>query len=213
LDAVVSDEPRTGIAVEPPHRNGGGATGLDTDDGGGGDGARHSWLLRVSLLVALVVLIGLWGYALVYSVMRKDPERLSRSERAAVLHACDLAATQMRALPPVPNPPTNATVSARASAETDVLARMVATGRRVQPARSAAKVALRAWFDDWDALLRSRRVYAHEVQRDKGAQLVTPVDAGGPIFVRMNKYAQGKSLEDCSVEALGATSVNALRKE
>jgi hypothetical protein len=167
----------------------------------------------VSLVVALVVLVGLWAYALVYSVMRKDPERLSKSERATVLQACDRAANQMRALPPVPNPPTNATVSARAGAETDVLARMVAAGRRVRPARSAASVALRAWLDDWNALLHARRTYESAVRTDKGAQLVTPVDAGGPIFVRMNKYSESKGLEDCSVETLGATSVNALRKE
>jgi hypothetical protein len=218
-------EPRVGVAPEPPHRNGGppgddgpgGAGGSGEGPGREGDGdapgVPRSRLLRVSLLVALVVLLGLWGYALVYSVTRKDPERLSSAQRQQVLDACHQAADDMRALPGVTDPPTNATVSARATGETDALAHMVATLRHLEPSREAARQALDAWLDDWNIMLHARRTYAQEVLHDKSATIVTPVDAGAPIFVRMNKYAESKGLEDCTVESLGATSVNALRRE
>ncbi len=211
----MTGQPATALAVEPPHRNGGspGDPGHGGGGDGGGDGRGRSRLLRRSLVGALVVLVGLWAYALVYSVTRKDPERLTSAERHAALDACRQAAADMRSLPTVPTPPTNATVSARAEGETDVLARMVSTLRRLEPDREAARQALDAWLDDWDIMLRARRTYARDVLHDKGAKLVTPVDAGAPIFVRMNKYSDSKGLADCSVEALGATAVNALRKE
>jgi hypothetical protein len=208
-------EPRGGLALEPPHRNGGESGNGGHDGTGDGDGpnAPRSRVLRLSLVAALVVLLGLWGYALVYSVTRKDPERLSSADRQSVLDACDRAESDMRTLPVVPDPPTNETVSARAAAETDTLAHMVSTLRHLEPDRDAARQALDAWLDDWDVMLHARRTYAREVLHDKSSTIVTPVDAGAPIFVRMNKYAESKGLEDCTVESLGATSVNALRKE
>jgi hypothetical protein len=202
-------EPRGGLALEPPHRNGG--TGGPADGGDGSEHAPRSRATRIALVAALVVLLGMWAYALVYSVTRKDPERLTNAQRHQVLDACDRAADDMRALPVVPEPPTNATVSARATAETDVLAHMVATLRHMEPSRAAARQALDAWLDDWDIMLHARRTYAQEVLHDKGAKLVTPVDAGAPIFVRMNKYTDSKGLPDCDVEALGVTSVDAVR--
>jgi len=206
LDATVSDEPPGGVALVPPHHNGAKEGSAEPTD------ARPSRLLRVSLIAALVVLIGLWGYALVYSVMRKDPERLTNREHTTVQHACERAADRLRALPPVPKPPTNETVSARAAAETNVFARMVADTRQVHPAGSAPRVALEKWLDDWDTLLDARRTYAREVLTDKGAELVIPVVGGSPIYVRMNKYATSKALDACTVDALGATNVYAFRK-
>jgi hypothetical protein len=219
---AVTDEAQAGVALEPPHRNGsalggGGGDGHGHDGAGGGDGAgedgaHRSRLLRVSLLVALVVLIGLWAYALVYSVVRRDPERLSSAERTEVVQACKDATKRMLALPVVPNPPTNATVAARATAETDALERMVTKVRTIHPDRSAAATALTAWLHDWDRLLDARRTYADEVRTDRGAQIVVPNDAGSPIFVRMNKYADGKGLAECRTDQLGAERVNEVRK-
>jgi hypothetical protein len=217
---AVTDEAQTGVALEPPHRNGPALGGGDGDghghggngDGPGEEGAHRSRLLRFSLLAALVVLIGLWAYALVYSVVRRDPERLSSAERAEVIDACKGATNRMLALPVVPNPPTNATVAARASAETDALERMVAQVRTIHPDRSAAATALTAWLHDWDRLLDARRTYADEVRTDRGAKIVVPNDAGAPIFVRMNKYSDGKGLAECRTDQLGAERVNEVRK-
>src|SRR3954451_16332481 len=107
----------------------------------------------------------------------------------------------MLALPPVPNPPANATVAARATAETDALGRMVTDVRGLHPERSATATALSAWLRDWDKLLDARRTYADEVRTDRRAKLVVPIDAGSPIFVRMNKYADGKGLAECRTDA------------
>jgi hypothetical protein len=71
---------------------------------------------------------------------------------------------------------------------------------------------LRAWLDDWDKLLDARRTYAIEVLTDKTAKILVPVDAGSPIFVRMNKYADGKGLAACKTDALGAERVNEVRR-
>jgi hypothetical protein len=217
LDAVVSNDARAGTTADVPHPNGDGVAGTgsvttdghDGDDDGGRSGSR---LLRFALLGALVVLVGLWAYALIYSVTNRDPERLTSTERRAVGQACEDAADRIRALPPVSNPPTNATVSARATGETDQFARMLTDIRRVQPERAAARVALHAWLADWATLLDVRRVYADEVRTDKSAKIVVPVDAGAPIFVRMNKYAESKGLAVCKTDELGAERVYELRQ-
>jgi hypothetical protein len=196
-----------GVAGAPPQHNGAGRHGSDGDDD-----RPPSRLLRISLLAALVVLAGLWAYALVYSVTRRDPERLSAHDRQAVSQACRQAANGLRNLAPLPNPPTNATVSARAASETKVLERMVNRARQVHPARNASRVALTGWLDDWDTLLDARDTYAREVVNDKGVELVIPSVNGSPIYVRMDKYATGKGLDACRVDALGATNVYAFRK-
>jgi hypothetical protein len=206
LDAAVGDEPRTGVALDTPHSNG--ANGART---GGPERRGSSRVLRIALLGALVVMIGLWAYALVYSLTRRDPERLSDGERRTLEQACENAADAMRALPPVEDPPDNARVSARASAETEVFEQMLADARAIRPDRDDAAIALDAWIDDWEALLEARRTYATEVRTDKGADIVVPIDAGSPIFVRMNEYAESKGVARCTTEALGAERVNRIR--
>jgi hypothetical protein len=189
LDAAVSDEPQV------PERG------------------RSSRLLRVSLIAALVVLVGLWGYALTYSMTRRDPERFTADERAAVRNACEDAATRLRALPPVEAPPTNASVAARAESETEEFEQMVAELRDLRPQRADAATALHEWLDDWDQLLAARRAYASQVKTDKSAKIEVPVEGGSPIFVRMNNYAEGKGVVECKTDALGAERVYAFRKD
>jgi hypothetical protein len=192
--------------------------GVGTDPGAARDAApaaerRRSRGTRNALVVALVVLIGLWAYALVYSLFRRDPERFTAAERTTVLEACEDAFAALHDLPPVDDPPTNETVAARAAGETGVFERMLATIRAVDPERADSGVALDAWLDDWDLLLDARREYAREVLTDRSADLVVPVDAGSPIFVRMNEYAESKGLTACKTDALGAENVYAVRRD
>jgi hypothetical protein len=175
--------------------------------------SRPSRLLRYSLLAALAIMVGLWAYALTYSMTRRDPERFTSDERAAVRHACEDAVTRLRALPPLEAPPTNASVAARTAAETDEFERMVAELREVRPQRGDAATALHEWLDDWDLLLNARRVYADEVKTDKSAKIVVPVLDGSPIFVRMNNYTESKGVIECKTDALGAERVYAFRKD
>jgi hypothetical protein len=169
--------------------------------------------MRIALVTALVVLIGLWAYALVYSLFRRDPERFTTAERTSVLEACETAFEDLHGLPPVEAPPTNESVAARATAETQVFEQMLTNIRAIDPERKDAAVALDAWLDDWGQLLDARRLYAQEVRTDRDAELVIPVDAGSPIFVRMNEYAESKGLAPCQTEALGAEKVFAVRRD
>jgi hypothetical protein len=203
LDAAVGDEPRTGVALDAPHSNGAEPAGRARRGSSRG--------LRIALLGALVVMIGLWAYALVYSINRRDPERLSDGERRALQQACDNAADAMRALPPVEDPPDSERVSARASDETEAFEQMLADARAIRPERDDAATALDAWIDDWESLLDARRQYADEVLTDKSVDIEIPVDAGSPIFVRMNEYAESKGAQQCTTEALGAEHVNRIR--
>jgi hypothetical protein len=170
----------------------------------------RSLRMKIALLAAAVVVVGLWTWALVFSVVRKDPERLTSAEHTAVVQACKTAAATERALPAVPNPPTNASVAARANGETAALGKMVAELRAIHPQRAPAAEALSKWLDDWDALLGARRAYGAAVVTDRGAELVIPAVKGTAITVRMNNYAESKSVEDCDTTALGAENVNGL---
>jgi hypothetical protein len=169
--------------------------------------------LRIALVAALVVLIGIWAYALVYSLFRRDPERFTAAERSAVLEACETAFDDLHDLPPIDPPPTNESVAVRATSETRVFEQMLDRMRAVEPERRDAAIALHAWLDDWEQLLDARRQYAQEVRTDRNAELLVPVDAGSPIFVRMNNYAESKGLAPCKTEALGAEKVYALRRD
>jgi hypothetical protein len=175
--------------------------------------APRSRRMRIALTVALVVLIAIWAYALVYSLFRRDPERFSAAERRAVLDACETAFEDLHDLPPIEPPPTNAAVASRAAAETEVFEAMLTSIRAVRPERADAAVALDAWLGDWEQLLDARRRYTEQVRTDRDAELLVPVDAGSPIFVRMNNYAESKGLASCKTEALGAEKVYALRRD
>jgi hypothetical protein len=168
---------------------------------------------RWALVGLALIVAGLWGWALVYSVIRKDPERLSAAEHGRIEQVCTTTIKRLRALPPVSSPPTNAKVAQRARAETGELTRMVADLRAVHPQRAAAAQALSKWLDDWDSLLAVRHAYAREVAaRGRKAEIVIPAANGTAITVRMNRYAESKSIEDCDTTALGAENVNSLAK-
>jgi hypothetical protein len=216
---LVTDQEHAGVGLEPPHRNGSGAhppmsplppgayVVEDDEDGGG------SRTLRIALIVGLVVLAGMWAYALVYSMTRRDPERLATAERDRVEQTCASAITRLRALPEVSDPPTLDSVLQRTKGENAELTTMVDSLRDIHIEHGDARTAYRAWLHSWDTLLASREHYEQQVQVDRGADLIIPVEDGTPITVRMNKYTDGKGLPSCNTTALGAEYVNALQNQ
>src|SRR4051812_36245422 len=105
----MSDQDAARVAMDPPHPNGSGGSGAallaDTGpdaEGSGDDGG--SRVLRIALIAGLIVLAGMWAYALIYSLTRQDPERLADAERVQAEHTCATALTAMRALPVVKSP-------------------------------------------------------------------------------------------------------------
>jgi hypothetical protein len=211
----MSDQEAPRATVEPPSSNGNspsgrsplppGAVVVENEGGGGSRG------LRIALVVGLVLLAGMWAYALFYSMTRRDPVRLSRAEHDRVEQTCSDTIDRLRALPKVSKPPTLSAVVERTKAENDVLAGMVASLRKVDVQRADAHTAYVAWLHSWDQLLTARQHYEQQVEVDRGAELVIPIDQGTPITVKMNKYTDGKGLPSCNTTALGAEYVNAVQ--
>src|SRR5262249_9086126 len=91
------DEPSATIGAvdqqfEAPHPNG--AVTIN-------ERSKRSRTRRNILVGVLLVVAGLWGYAIWYSVARPSPESLDGDAKTAVTNACTDARTQLRALPPL----------------------------------------------------------------------------------------------------------------
>src|SRR5262249_29191355 len=170
----MSDERPGAVAVGSEGPPPGGVVGEIVED----EHRPRSRKVRIAIGATAVIVALLWAWALVYSVIRKDPERLTKAEHTQIVQACQSAQTQLKALPPVSNPPTNESVSTRAAGETQVLSNLVADLRTMHPQRGATAEALSKWLDDWDSILRVRRLYANQVLVDRHAELVLPVDTG-----------------------------------
>ncbi|MCU1426814.1 MAG: hypothetical protein JWL83_814 [Actinomycetia bacterium] len=210
---AMTDERQAGVALGTPHANGAARVGVVVEE----EREPRSRATRIALLAALVVVIGLWGFALVYSVVRKDPERLTTAEHSTIVQSCKTAVARMLELPAVRAPggvpPTKAAVAARTAGETAVLTRMIAELRQVHPQRAATAEALGKWLDDWDSIIVARHAYALQVLTSRTAELVIPADRGVAISVRMNNYAKSKFLvDDCGTTTLGAENVNAVHR-
>jgi hypothetical protein len=169
----------------------------------------RSPLLIASLVLALLVIAGLWGYAIWYSVEGPDPERITPAEAKTIDNECLATLTRIRGLPKLAIPPNDASVAARARGETDALVAMVHNLRGVHPKQHGGATAFTGWLNDWESIIKARRGYEQNVR--PGEQLVLPLAKGQPLTIRMNNFAESHAFSDCDTTALGAENVDAIR--
>lgn len=176
------DTPSNGF--EPPHPNGSLTNGHTN--------ARASLLRRRLLLISLSALVVVWIFAIVYSVLytTHSPERLDRTDAAAVAQACTDAQGNLRRLPNS-SPITGADRVARIRAENEALRAMAVHFDAVEPKATAPREALRKWTADWRSVIDAREKYAHDLETVGRARFVLPATGGiKPITDRMDDFVR-----------------------
>ena len=192
----------------PPHTNGSGPTP--------GTSAKRS-IGRKVFIAAMVVFLGAWAIALVYSVTAagKSPERLNNQDAGVAEAACNSAQHAMAALPAVGiHSPINARAD-RVAGEDRILTEMIDRMRTLRPQSDAPKVALNAWLDDWQRLVEARQHYSNDLRTlGINARFVEPAAAGiQPIADKMNDWIleQGTRTDSCNTGRLQAEVVEGPR--
>lgn len=188
-------------AYEAPHTNGAVTT----------SGITKSRSIRRRVLIALlVVFVGLWAFALTYSVTAggRSPERLTNPDARSVEAACVDAQHQLAALPQVGDKAGVAARATRIASEDALLTSMVGRLRAVHPAQKTPKVALTGWLGDWDRLIAAREHYVSDLRTiGAKARFVEPATAGvDPIVDKMNNWIleQGTRTDACNTGELQA---------
>jgi hypothetical protein len=167
-------------------------------------------ILVVSLIAALLVIAGLWGYAIWYSVAGPNPEKITEPEAGAIQKECLAASKAIQKLPTLAIPPTDADVAARAKGETDAFVAMLAALHNVHVKQHGGATAFAGWLSDWQQVIDARRAYERNVR--PGQDLVLPIEKGQPLTIRMNNFAESHGFAACDTTALGAENVDALRQ-
>ena len=166
---------------------------------------------RDILVGVLIVVAGLWGYAIWYSVARPSPESLDGSAKTAVTNACTDARAKLRALPDLAKGATAANDVRLVRQENEIFHAMADRIDQVSPNGTDAHKALDAWVADWRKVIEARAQFANDLETDGKARLRIPaVNAGSvqPITDRMDTYAMNRGLDVCRPQALQAEVVD-----
>jgi len=192
---------------EPPHTNGAVTT----------SGITKSRKLRRRLLLgALVVFVGLWAFALTYSVTAggRSPERLDNTTASAVENSCRDALQRLEAVPQLGDRPSFTQRAARLSAEDAIFTQMINKMERLQPSQATPATALKAWLHDWQRMVAARQNYAHDL-RTKGRSAVFKEPGIGieAIPNKMNNWPleQGTRTDTCNTGVLQLEQVDGPR--
>lgn len=170
---------------------------------------RRSALRRRLMWGALLTVAAVWAYGIWYSVNRPAPEPLDDAAHAAALAACTATLADLRAVPE-PSGAVEPGVG-RVPTENEVLHRMVADLRRIEPDDPEGAEAFGRWLDDWDALIAARADFVESATEHDGARLRIPVADNAPVSVRMDDYADMHDLGACSTQTLRAEVVEGNR--
>ena len=202
---VVGKNRAVSTDVEQPHPNGA-VTVVE-------ERKRPTW--RRWLVLGVVVAVALlWTFAIWYSVTRESPEDLDDDALDGLARSCETAKTRLEALPDLPEEPTAADVIALMDQEDEAFATMVDDMGRITTSGDDAQGALDAWVQDWRDVLDARATFAADLENDGTARFNLPTVTRGslePITERMEEYAAGRGLDQCTPLALQAEVVDVPR--
>lgn len=190
---------------EPPHPNGG-------PKSPGPPPRRRIW--RWIATAGLAVVLVAWGIAIWFSLTAGSPEDLDDDALAALAAVCDETLAALEAPPQLTQGASADENISRVEFENDVFTEMVDGVDAIAPDSGDAARALDAWVDDWRALIAARAAFAIDLTDDGTARLRVPSVSSGsvrPISDRMNEYATGRGLDQCTTDALQAENVDGVR--
>ena len=194
-------------AHEAPHSN-----GAVTTSGN----ARSRAIRRRVLLGGAVVFVGLWAFALTYSVTAggRSPERLDDPTARTVENACRAAEHQLVAIPQLGDRPTFAQRADRLTSEDVIFQQMIDRLERLRPNKKTPAVALTAWLHDWQRMVTAREHYAHDLKANgKTAVFREPGNGIEAIPNKMNNWPleQGTRTDTCNTGVLQIEQVDGPR--
>jgi hypothetical protein len=202
---VVGKNQAVSTDVDQPHPNGAVTVAEERK--------RPTW--RRWLVLGVVVAIALlWTFAIWYSVTRESPEDLDDDALVGLARSCETAESRLEALPDLPEEPTAAEVIALMDQEDEAFAAMVDDMGRITTSGDDAQGALDAWVQDWRDVLDARATFAADLEDDGTARFNLPTVTRGslePITERMEEYAAGRGLDQCTPLALQAEIVDVPR--
>jgi hypothetical protein len=196
-----------GGAPEPPHPNGAVTTSGIT---------KTRAIRRRVILGGAVVFVGLWAFALTYSVTAggRSPERLDDPTARTVETACRDALHQLVAIPQLGDRPTFAQRAARLTSEDAIYTQMIDRLERLRPNKKTPAVALTAWLHDWQRMVTAREQYAHDLKANgKAAVFKEPGNGIEAIPNKMNNWPleQGTRTDTCNTGVLQIEQVDGPR--
>jgi hypothetical protein len=163
-----------------------------------------------------VVFVGLWAFALTYSVTAggRSPERLDNASARTVEKACRDAQHRLEALHQLGDHPTFAERAARLTSEDGIFTQMINKMERLQPSQATPATALKLWLHDWQRMVTARQNYANDL-RTKGAVAVFKEPGNGieAIPNKMNNWPleQGTRTDTCNTGVLQIEQVDGPR--
>ncbi len=152
---------------------------------------------RVTILVILVGVAALWGYALTRQP-QPPPDRLDDtawSERAE--EVCASNADARDALPQAfqtDDPLERADVVEQANAELDT---MLATLRADLPASERDRSMLDEWLGDWSVYVQNRRDFVERLRSEGDARIFVTEKDGRQITVAIDRFAEVNHMASC----------------
>ncbi len=196
-----------GPAHEAPHSNGAVTTSGIT---------KTRAIRRRFILGGAVVFVGLWAFALTYSVTAggRSPERLDDPTARTVENACRDAQHQLVAIPQLGDRPTFAQRAARLTSEDVVFEQMIGKLERLRPNKKSPAAALTAWAHDWQRMVTAREKYAHDLRTNgKVAVFQEPGNGIEAIPNKMNNWPleQGTRTDTCNTGVLQIEQVDGPR--
>ena len=201
------------VVFEVPHPNGAAKNGSHRFH----RGRRIPRVRRGWIIGGAVVFVGLWIFAIIWSVTvtRHSPEHLDDAAAADVEAACVAAQNALESLPALPDPAPGADRVARVRAENEILSAMTDRFDDVEPVDATPASALRQWTADWRRVIAAREQYANDLETQKRARFVVPAARGiQPVTDKMEDFVleQSGRTNTCSTAALQAEVVEGERQ-
>jgi hypothetical protein len=171
---------------------------------------------RRVIVAGAVVFVGLWAFALTYSVTAggRSPERLDDPAARTVERACRDAQRGLEAIPQLSDRPTFAQRAARLTTEDAIFTQMINKLERLKPSQRTPATALTLWLHDWQRMVTARQNYANDL-RTKGATAVFREPGNGieAIPNKMNNWPleQGTRTDNCNTGVLQLEQVDGPR--
>lgn len=156
---------------------------------------------RTLALVAVVLMVGMWGYVvyLAFGPGRADsPDRLDDPAFATAAQVrCDRALDLIAKLQPASQAP-DATARADTLDEANAdLADMLADLEAIRPGGDDG-VLVGRWLVDWRTYLRDRQAYADDLREDEGARLLVSPKKGRQVTAFLDQFAKDNDMPACS---------------
>lgn len=161
---------------------------------------RSSRLGRVAVVAVLLVIVGLWAYALSPLASRRPPGRLD--DHSFADQGETVCAATVQSLAALPQAFESATPAERADVVDRSNTELRAMIARLRPLTPAADTRdgrmVSEWLDDWGVYVGDREAYASRLRGDASARLYVTEKDGLQITEAIDRFARINFMDSCA---------------